>query len=68
MPAKEIKRAIAYAEQNGWRFELSGPRAHPYGKLLCPAECGEHVFVVYGTPRNPQYHANDIRRAVDRHR
>ncbi|MEX0715900.1 MAG: hypothetical protein WD066_04900 [Planctomycetaceae bacterium] len=66
-PNKEINSAIQYALENGWRFVKSGPRAHAYGKLYCPAgERGACLTMVYGTPRSPEVHAATIRRDVDR--
>lgn len=63
-PNKHIREAIKYAEQHGWTFTAS--RGHNYGLLWCPeasrAGCRQPV---YSTPRNPQNHANDIRRSVD---
>jgi len=66
-PNKHIREAIQYAEQRGWRFEKAGPRAHVYGALLCPLREREgHVVRVFSTPRNPQGHAQYIRREVDK--
>ncbi|MEX0716903.1 MAG: hypothetical protein WD066_09960 [Planctomycetaceae bacterium] len=65
-PNKAINAAIEYAMENGWRFVKSGPRAHAYGKLYCPArERGACLHVVYGTPTNPEKHARQIRWRVD---
>lgn len=63
-PNKHIRQAIRYAEQHGWRILESAARAHSWGKLLCPT-AGGCFMVVYSTPRNPERHARDIRRAVD---
>ena len=65
-PNKHIRKAIRYAEQNGWRFEKSGGQAHAYGRLYCPLKgrsgCQE---TVYSTPRNPENHAKRLVAAVD---
>lgn len=65
-PNKEIRAAVDYALAHGWRLQQSGPRAHAWGTLLCPfGQRGGCRRSVYSTPRNPQDHANDIRRVVD---
>ena len=35
-PNKEIRKAIDYALERGWRLEKSGGRAHSWGTLYCP--------------------------------
>ena len=66
-PNKEIRAAIDYALSHGWRLIKAGPRAHVWGRLLCRQRdregCQQPVF---STPRHPQDHGKDIRRAVDR--
>ncbi len=62
-PNKHIREAIEFAESQGWRFQKSGPRAHVYGQLFCPNDCG-CIKRVFSTPRNPQQHANWIIREV----
>jgi len=37
-PNKHIREAIDYALANGWRLVKSGPRAHAWGRLYCPAQ------------------------------
>ena len=65
-PNKHIREAISYAESQGWRFVKGGGHAHPFGKLLCPANArGGCIANVHSTPRNPQSHAGIIRAAVD---
>ena len=63
---KHIRAAVDYALEHGWRLVLAGPRAHIWGKLYCPqhdrAGCDQ---AVYSTPRVPEWHAEDIRLAVD---
>ena len=63
---KHVREAIAYAESRGWRFVKGGGHAHPFGKLLCPANTrGGCIANVHSTPRNPQSHARTIRAAID---
>jgi hypothetical protein len=66
-PNKHIREAIKYAEDNGWRFVKASARAHIYGELLCGQSSREGCRVsIYSTPRVPEDHAKDIRRAVGR--
>ena len=66
-PNKHIRAAIEYALEHGWALKKAGPRAHVWGRLYCPqgnrSGCAR---AVYSTPRVPENHAKDIRRAVDR--
>ena len=65
-PNKHIREAIQYAEQKGWTVVKTRGHAHIWAKLLCPLHTrGGCYFNVHGTPRNPEAHANRIRRAVD---
>jgi len=62
---KHIREAIEYALVRGWRFTKSA--GHNFGILWCPARTREGCRrPVYSTPRVPEKHAKDIRRAVDR--
>jgi hypothetical protein len=64
-PHKEIEGAVQYAEAHEWRF-IKG-KGHGWGRLLCPFNSREGCQVsVWSTPRNPERHAKDILRAVDR--
>jgi len=66
-PNKHIREAIAYALDHGWTCRKAGPRAHTWGRLYCPqSDRTGCVRGVYSTPKNPEDHAKDIRRAVDR--
>ena len=65
-PKKSIREAITHAEQRGWTFAKAGPRAHIFGTLRCQFGHRECLLFVYSTPRSPDRHARDIRRAVDR--
>jgi hypothetical protein len=65
-PNKHIRAAIDYALGRGWRLVKSGPRAHAWGRLFCPAQVrGGCIVSVYGTPRVPEHHAAYLRRVVD---
>ena len=65
-PNKEIRAAVDYALANGWRLVEAGSHSHIWGTLLCShADRSGCRKAVYCTPRNPQNHAKDIRRAVD---
>jgi hypothetical protein len=65
-PKKEVREALEYAERNGWRVEKSkGRSAHAWGKMLCPNADQCHPSV-NSTPRNPQVHADQLKRAVAR--
>jgi hypothetical protein len=65
-PNKHIREAVQHALAHGWTLRKAGPRAHAWGRLYCPRHdrlgC-QHA--VYSTPRVPDAHARDIRRAVD---
>ena len=65
-PNKHIRAAVDEAIRRGWRLVKSGPRAHAWGKLYCPAIVrGGCIVSVYGTPRVPENHARYIRRMLD---
>lgn len=66
-PNKHIREAIDYALNHGWRLREAGAHAHIGGMLFCVREDRDGCRrAVYCTPRSPQDHAKDIRRAVDR--
>jgi hypothetical protein len=63
-PNKEIEAVVAYAETKGWSWiKVSG---HAWGKLYCAHHDrdGCKVFV-WSTPRSPQNHAKNLKRAID---
>ena len=63
-PDKHIEKAIQYAEQLGWRVEISA--GHAWGHLLCPLQTREGCIVsVWSTPRSGENHARHIQREVD---
>jgi hypothetical protein len=64
---KHIRAAIRYAEQNGWTVTKDGPRAHIWGTLYCRHSGRDGCRIsVMSTPLNPEAHARDIRRDIDR--
>ncbi|WP_030006987.1 hypothetical protein [Picosynechococcus sp. NKBG042902] len=62
---KEIAAAIQEALEQGWTFKKSSGSAHAFGVLLCPEHnrlgCKKSVL---STPRNPENHAKQIRKAI----
>jgi hypothetical protein len=55
---------VRYAEQLGWRVELSN--GHAWGRLFCPfASRSGCIVSVWSTPRSPENHARHIRKSVD---
>lgn len=69
-PDKHIEAALRHAERASWRVEPA--RGHAWGRLYCPwnsneCRCGEFcVISIWSTPRNPEAHARQILRVVDR--
>jgi hypothetical protein len=64
---KHIREAIRFAESLGWTVEKAGARAHIWGTLWCPHNARDGCRIrVMSTPRNPEKHARDIRRSVER--
>ncbi|MCY2987076.1 MAG: hypothetical protein NTY19_04310 [Planctomycetota bacterium] len=64
-PNKHIEGAVQYAEDQGWRVEISS--GHAWGHLYCPHATREGCITsVWSTPRCPENHARQIRRDVDR--
>lgn len=63
-PNKEVEAAVADAEAKGWTVR---PLGH-WGRLFCPYHVPREgcQVGVYGTPKNPENHANQIKRAVGR--
>jgi len=63
-PKAAIEKAVQYAEQLGWRVELS--KGHAWGRLYCPSSSWDGCIVsVWSTPRSPDNHARHLRKAVD---
>jgi hypothetical protein len=68
-PNKEIDAAIAYAAAKNWTvLEATG---HAWGIMRCPFNdrtCRDGIFCqtsIWSTPRSPESHARNIRKAVD---
>jgi hypothetical protein len=63
-PKPEIEKAVRYAEQLGWSVTISN--GHAWGRLYCPFSSREGCIIsVWSTPRSPDNHARQIRKAVD---
>lgn len=55
---------VAYAESVGWRFVAGS--GHAWAYLYCPKSDRSGCKVgVWGTPKNPENHARQVRRQVD---
>ncbi len=64
-PKPEIEKAIQYAEELGWKAELSN--GHAWGRLFCPQSTRDGCIVsIWSTPRSPENHARQLRKVVDR--
>jgi len=62
-PNKEVEAAVASAESKGWTWRKQGH----WGRLYCPHGERDGCQVgVNGTPKNPENHARQIARAIDR--
>jgi hypothetical protein len=63
-PKPEIEKAVQYAEQLGWRVEMS--KGHAWGRLYCPQSTRQGCIVsVWSTPRSAENHARHIRKKID---
>lgn len=68
---KEIRAAINYAIEHGWKVKPGSTSSHSWGQIYCPnndAECRCREFCltsIWSTPRNPRNHAKQIKRVVD---
>ena len=66
-PNKHVEAAVSYAEGKGWRCTMSGKSSHSWGTLMCPLEDRDGCrIIVNSTPRNPENHAKQIQRKVDK--
>jgi hypothetical protein len=62
-PNKEVEEAVRYAEERGWTVRMLGH----WGRLSCAQADRDGCQVgVFGTRRNADNHARQVRRAVDR--
>lgn len=64
-PNKEIESALEHAREKGLTV-VKSPRGHCWGVIRCPFGRGGCQKSVWSTPRNPEQHARDIRRFVDK--
>ena len=68
-PNKEIRAAVQYALDAGWRL-IEG-RGHCWGMIRCPyndreCRCGQFCQIsIWSTPRVPENEAAKIRRCID---
>ncbi len=63
-PKPPLEKAVRYAEQLGWRVEMS--KGHAWGHLLCPKSSREGCIIsVWSTPKNAENHARHIRKQID---
>ena len=63
-PKPQVEKAVQYAEQLGWRVELSN--GHAWGHLYCPQSDRTGCIVsVWSTPRSADNHARQLRKAID---
>lgn len=63
-PKPEIEKAVRYAEELGWRVEMSN--GHAWGRLFCPFASREGCIIsVWSTPRSAENHARQLRKRVD---
>jgi hypothetical protein len=60
-PDKDIRKAIAYAQQAGWTAEHAKGKSHRWGTLSCGSGC---EVAIWSTPRRPGDIAKRIREAV----
>jgi hypothetical protein len=65
-PNKHIREALKYAKEQGWTVKKAGPRAHAWGITYRSFGHRECWMSIYSAPKNPEGHARDIRRTVDR--
>lgn len=62
-PNKEVEEAVAHAEERGWTLRKMGH----WGRLFCAhADRDGCQIGVNGTPRDPETHARQIIRAINR--
>ncbi|MCC5934567.1 MAG: hypothetical protein LAT75_10940 [Candidatus Cyclonatronum sp.] len=66
-PNKEIQKAIEYAQTQSWVLKDSGKSSHSWGRLMCPESSRNGcVISVWSTPRNPENHAKQILKMVNK--
>jgi hypothetical protein len=66
-PNKHIQAAIEYAVLKGWVIVEAGGSGHPFAKLRCGIHGHtDHKMSIWSTPRDPETHAKQIIRMVNR--
>jgi hypothetical protein len=65
-PNKHIREALKVAEAKGWTIKKSNGHAHAWGVIYCPYGHRECWMAIYSTPKNPENHAKNIYKTVDR--
>ena len=62
-PDKEIRKAIAEAQDAGWDIERAKGKGHRWGTVFCGQGC---AVAIWSTPRRPADIAKRVREAVKR--
>ena len=64
-PNKEIEAVVTAAEENGWTWHQI--KGHAWGQLYCAHHDRDGCRIsVWSTPKNPENHARQISRSVNR--
>lgn len=63
-PKKAVETVVRYAESLGWRVEKR--TGHNWARLFCPFGHHDCIVGVHSTPRNPDSHAKQVRRDIDK--
>ena len=64
-PTKEIDEALDYAASKDWTIEKVDPvLMHGADEVPLPHEVDGCQVSIYSTPRNPQNHAKQLKRAI----
>lgn len=66
-PNKHIQAALNYALVKGWYFVPGGKSSHCFGRIRCGLSTHrDHMMSIWSTPGNPENHAKQIIRMVER--
>lgn len=63
---KQIRAALDEADAAGLKVAPTAAHGHSWGYIDCTDCAGR--FWVWSTPQNPDNHASDIRRFIQKHR
>lgn len=64
---KHIQSVIEYALSKGWRIVETGKSSHAFCRLYCSEESRYGCKISFwSTPANPENHASQIKRQVDK--